>query len=277
MALRQAGLEYVVAESLHRGHPVSLAEKAVLEGYSPIIAAGGDGTIGDVINGMARAAAPGAKLGPLGVMGLGTANDLIYNLKLPLALDQAAQVIAAGNVRELDLCRVNDTYFTNNSAIGLEPYVTLIQQRIGFISGIARYLVAAIRGILDHPVWQAEIEWEGGSFQGSISLCTAGNCPRTGGVFFMTPHADPFDGKLTFVYGYGKSRWRLFQLLPAAMKPGAGNYVEAPEIQEVHSPWIRIRLDRPSPAHADGEIFGTDLREFHYSVEPGRLSLLVGS
>ncbi|MBE7436821.1 MAG: hypothetical protein HS115_00080 [Spirochaetales bacterium] len=276
-ALRAAGIDFVIRESESRGQPVALARTAVLEGFTPIIAAGGDGTIGDVVNGMARAAGDaGASIGPLGVMGLGTANDLICNLKLPLALPEAAKVIAAGAVKHMDLCRVNDTYFVNNSAIGLEPYVTLIQQRIGFISGITRYLVAAIRGILDHPVWEAHIEWQGGSFHGPISLLTTGNCPRTGGVFFMTPHADPFDGKLTFVYGYGKTRLRLFQLLPDAMKAGAGNYVEAPEIHEIHSPWIKVTLDRPSPAHADGEIFGTDLQSFQYSIQAGRLALLAG-
>ena len=71
-----------------------------------------------------------------------------------------------------------------------------------------RYLVAAVRGIMDYPKWNATIEWDSGKYEGPISLLTVGNSPRTGGVFFMTPHADPFDGKLTFVYGFGRSRWK---------------------------------------------------------------------
>ncbi len=271
-------MDFSLAISEKPHQVVELAEKATRDGFSPIIAAGGDGTIGETVNGMARAARnENTALGPLGVMPLGTANDLVCNLKLPLDLGMAARVIASGRTHKIDVCRVNQMYFVNNSAIGLEPYVTLIQQRITWISGMVRYLVAAVRGILAYPIWTAKVEWDSGKYEGPISLLTVGNSPRTGGVFYMTPHADPFDGKLTFVYGFGNSRRRLFKLLPAAMKPGAGNYVEAPDIHEENTTRIKIHLEKPTPAHVDGEIFDEAIQDLDYSIEPGRLLLLTSS
>lgn len=274
-ALKAAGVDFSLVISERPRHVIELAEQAARDGFSPIIAAGGDGTVGEVVNGVARAAASeDADLGPVGVMPLGTANDLVCNVGLPLDLEAAARVIASGHTRRLDVCRANDLYFVNNSAIGLEPYVTLIQQRITWISGIVRYLVAAVRGVLDQPLWTAKVVWDGGQYEGPLSLLTVGNNPRTGG-FYMTPHADPYDGKLTFVYGFVPSRRRMFALLPRALKPGAGNYVEAEEIHEEMTTRIEIHLEQPSPAHVDGEIFSQDIRNLTYSIQPGRLKLLM--
>ncbi len=274
-ALKAAGVDFRLAISERPRHIIELAEQAAREGFSPIIAAGGDGTIGEVVNGLARAAASEqAELGPVGVIPLGTANDLVCNLGLPLDLEAAARVIAAGHTRRLDLCRVNDLYFVNNSAICLEPYVTLIQQRITWISGIVRYLVAAVRGVLDRPTWTAKVVWDGGQYDGPLSVLTVGNNPRTGG-FYMTPHANPFDGKLTFVYSFVPSRRRMFALLPRALKPGEGNFVEAPEVHEETASRLEIHLEQPSPGHVDGEIFTREGRDFLYTIQPGRLNLLM--
>jgi len=64
-------------------------------------------------------------------------------------------------------------------------------------------------------------------------------------------------------------------LLPRAMKAGPGNYVEAPEIHEQHASFIRVHLDRSTPAHVDGEIFSQTVRDLEYSIQPGRLNLIM--
>ena len=91
----------------------------------------------------------------------------------------------------------------------------------------------------------------------------------------MTPHADLFDGKLTFTYGYTASRLREFSLLPKALKPGKGNYVEEPEIHEQTATWIKIHIERPTPAHVDGEIFTNGIQDLEYHIHPGRLRILL--
>ena len=207
-ALRQAGIEYELVLTEHPGHGIELAEKAVREGFNPIISAGGDGSNGDVLNGMQNAR-QGNALKPFGVLPLGTANDLVVNLGLPKELPAAANCIAAGNTRPIDLGKVNDWVFANNSAVGLEPVVTIYNIRMVRLRGILRYIVAALRAINQKPAWNMALEWDDGSYEGPVSLVSVGNCPLTGGVFRMAPAADPTDGLLTFVYGYAPSRRRI--------------------------------------------------------------------
>jgi diacylglycerol kinase (ATP) len=275
-ALKAAGVDFELVVSEHPRHIIELAEQATRQGFSPIIAAGGDGTVGEVVNGLARAAKSDQTwLGPLGVLPLGSANDLVDNLGLPKDLAGAARVIAGGKTCKMDIGSVNGLYFANNSAIGLEPYITLTQQRITWIKGMLRYLVAAVRGIMDKPLWSGEIEWEGGRYKGALLLVTVGNGARTGGVFYMAPHADLFDGKLTFVYGLRRTRREMFAVLPKTMKKDKGSYVETVDIHEQNSTWIKIHVDSPTPAHIDGEIFSEAIQDLEYRIHPGRLQILM--
>jgi YegS/Rv2252/BmrU family lipid kinase len=245
-------------------------------GISPDNRCGGDGTINEVVNGIARGASTD-DWPAFGVIPLGSVNDFVDNLGLPKDLNQAARVIAAGATRKIDLGMVNDRYFTNNAAIGLEPYVTLIQQRIQRLKGNFRYLVATLIGVRDNPSWTMHLEWEGGDYQGLVSLVTVGNSPRTGGIFFMTPHADPFDGKLTFVFGYLQNRRQILKVLPSTTKPGVGSYVEHPAIHEINTTWLSVESEQPTPAHADGEIFSTAITRLKYRLIPARLPVLLPS
>ncbi|HEY6073278.1 MAG TPA: acylglycerol kinase family protein, partial [Anaerolineales bacterium] len=103
-ALRDAGVDFELATSQRKGQVTELVVEAVRAGFSPIIVAGGDGTIGDAVNGLASAADADAQvLGPLGIMPLGSANDLVFSLGLPTDLAEAARVIARGNARNIDL------------------------------------------------------------------------------------------------------------------------------------------------------------------------------
>jgi len=276
-ALKTAGVDFELVVSERPRHIIELARQAALDGFSPIIAAGGDGTIGETVNGLALAAGSDLELlGPLGVLPLGTANDLAFNLGLPLDLNAAARIIRAGQTRLMDVGRVNDRYFANNSAAGLEPYVTTKQVRIKWISGIIRYLVAAVWAIMEKPNWSASIQWDGGEYKGPLSLVTVGIGSRSGGVFYMIPHADPFDGKLTFVYGYRPTRLTMLATLPKAMKPAEGSYVEVDGIHEQNATWIKIHLEKPSPAHVDGEIFSEAIQDLDYRIYPQRLKILLG-
>ena len=91
----------------------------------------------------------------------------------------------------------------------------------------------------------------------------------------MTPHADPFDGLLTFVYGYMSTKFEILRLLPRTMKRGAGSYIENPNIHEINTTWLRIRSETPTPMHADGEIQSEAIQAVEYRVIPGRLPLLM--
>ncbi len=274
-ALHEAGVDFELVVSERKGGIVELAEQAVRNAFSPVIVAGGDGSLGDAVNGLMQAGqSPSGTLPPLGIMPTGSANDLVYALGLPTDLHAAAKVIAAGKTRAMDLGKLNDRYFVNNSAAGLEPYVTIKHEKIHRIKGMARYLTAAVQAIMDKPEWSGKVVWDGGAYDGKFSLISVGNGRRTGG-FFMTPHADPFDGKLTLAFGYRATRLGLFQALPRAFNEDKGSYVEMDGMQEHHSTHVSIHLDRPSPAHTDGELFPQWIQDFEYEVLPGCLNIIA--
>lgn len=272
-ALRSAGIDFEMSATEGRNHGTELTVAAVKAGFSPIIAAGGDGTIGEVINGLYQAQGEG-RLGPLGILPLGTANDLVHNIKLPLDLGEAAKVIAGKKTRMMDLINLNGMVFGNNSGIGLEPYVTTIEKKMKHFKGLMRYLIAALLGIKDNPHWNITMEWDGGEYVGPASLVSVGNGAVTGGLFYMAPHADPFDGKLTFLMGYRGTRLGALLLLPKLMQPD-GNVVHEKDVMEVHATRLRIHFDRPAPAHMDGELFPEWRQDFEYNILPSKLQILT--
>lgn len=91
------------------------AAEAAREGVDAVVAAGGDGTISAVAGALAGGTTP------LGVLPAGTFNNFARDLGLPLDLDDAARVIAAGHVRRVDVGEVNGRVFVNNSSVGLYP------------------------------------------------------------------------------------------------------------------------------------------------------------
>jgi diacylglycerol kinase (ATP) len=194
--LKEVGIDFELVLTEAPNHGTELAYQAVKNGFSPIISAGGDGSVSEVMNGIVRASQDTqSKPVPLGVLPLGTANDLMVNLGLPTDLQGAAKVIAAGHTKRLDLGEVTawdingnnpkKRYFDNNSAIGLEPCITLIQQHITWLRGPIRYIVAALLGVVKNPRWNMHLQWEEGEYNGPVTLVTAGNNPLTGGVFYI--------------------------------------------------------------------------------------------
>ena len=274
-ALKSAGVDFELVVSERKGHIIELAAQAAREKFSPIIVAGGDGSVGDAANGLMQVStSANDAIGPLGIMPTGSANDIVYALGLPTNLNEAARVIANGKTRAMDLGKFNGKYFVNNSGAGLEPYVTIKHEKIKWIKGIARYLVAAALSIMDKPEWAGRIKWDDDEYVGKFSFISIGNGRRTGG-FFMTPHANLFDGKLTLAFGYRATRLGLFQALPRAFNEDKGSYVELDGMREVNTNKISIHLESPSPAHTDGELLSEWIQDFEYEILPAKLKILA--
>ncbi len=270
-ALSECGIQARIVESQAPGEVIALARAAAEAGETPVLVAGGDGTIGEVVNGLYQAQ-PEAVLGPIGIFPLGTANDLVVNLGLPQTLPEAAAAIRGGKTQRIDLGRANDWVFDNNSAVGLEPVVTLYNIRMRRLKGIVRYLVAALRAIGDKGEWHMAIEWDEGRYEGPVSLVSVGNCPLTGGLFRMAPAADPTDGLLTFVYGYAPTRRKMLSLLPRTL---SGRFVEDPAIHQHHTQRLVIRSEPPTPLQVDGELRSEGIQQVIYECLPQRLNVYV--
>lgn len=272
-SLKKAGLDYQIKVSEYPEHAIELAREAVLAGNTPLIAAGGDGTISEVVNGLMQATPPGGKpAGPIGMVPFGTANDITDMLGISRDLDKVAQMFVNGNTTTIDLGKVNGRYFDNNSAIGLEPIITIQNIKLTWLKGVIRYMVSALIGIIKNPKWDAEIEWDDQKYEGKIALVSVGNSQRTGGVFFMTPNASLSDGFLDFAFAPGLSHRRLIQLLP---KTQTGEHVLDPDVHEHRTKKLTIRTKTPTPIQADGEIFDPAATEIVYEIVPGALSVFT--
>jgi diacylglycerol kinase (ATP) len=275
-ALRAHNLDYEWVQSEKPGHAIDLASQAADQGFETILAAGGDGTIGETINGIMKSIKD-KPMPKFGVLPLGTANDLVHNLGLPTDLTEAAGVIAAGKTKLLDLCQVNDRYFLNNAGLGLEPFTTTIQEKLTRVHGVGRYLLATLLSIIKNPQWEMSLEWDDGQYNGPVTLISVGNGPVTGGIFYTVPHADPFDGKLTFVYGHVATRLKILTLLPRIMKPDVGSYVEHPSVHEFECTWLKVHVEPGTPAHTDGELFSRDIQDLHYNIHPQKVPFLLNA
>jgi diacylglycerol kinase (ATP) len=269
-ALAAAGLVCDRVDTDGPRHAEVLAQQAAASGRT-ILVGGGDGTIGEVLNGLARAVT-NRVLGPIGILPLGTANDLVHNLGLPDTLEPAARLIAAGRTRRIDLGQANEWVFANNSAVGLEPVVTQYNIRMVRWRGILRYLVAALRAINDKPAWRMRLAWDDGSYDGPISLVSVGNGVITGGLFRMAPAALPDDGRLTFVFGFAPTRRKMLGLLPRTI---SGSFVDDPAIQQHHTTELTLEAATPTPIQVDGEVRHDAIRRVSYRVLPARLDVFA--
>ncbi len=269
-ALNIADFAYDLVFTEAPQHGIELAKTAVFEKYDAVIAAGGDGTINEVINGLLQTAGGGDPL-PLAILPMGSANDFSDLLGLPRNLATAAKLITTGKMRKLDVGRVNDYFFINNSAVGMEPIVTIKSQNIKHISGSMRYMAALVRTLVQLQSWRMKIKWDDGSYEGDGILLSMCNGPRTGG-FPMAPGAELNDGLLDFAFAPKMPKITLVNVLQRLMR---GTHIDHPLITFARTTRLTIESEPGLPLHADGEILGTDVNSITYQVLPSKITLFT--
>ncbi len=268
-ALNDVQLDYDLAVTSAPGEGIVLAETAVSDGFEAVVAAGGDGTINEVINGVLKATQEGPTI-PFGILPLGTANDFNLMAGLPGTIVDAAEVIAHGTTRQIDAGKVNNRFFINNSAAAMEPMVTLENIRMKRLSGEIRYVVALIKAIVKIKAWQMHIEWDDGSFDGPVYLLSVCNSPRTGG-FTMAPGAMIDDGLFDFVLAPEVPRRTLLLLLFRLMQ---GTHVEHDAVTFARTTKLSLSSQPGTPVHSDGEVFTESASNVDFAIMPAKVTLI---
>lgn len=274
-ALKEANIEYDLAVTAGAKDGTELAQTAVSENYDAIIAAGGDGTISEVMNGLVTAVPDDTPTPPLGILPIGSANDLAKMMELPLDMPSAVALIASGKTQLFDVGRVeydgNVHYFDNNSAIAMEPMITLEHMKIHNISGEARYYWAIIKGIIKLNAWQMSITWDDGEYIGPTYLLSVCNGPRTGGMM-IAPGAIMDDGFFDIVLGPQVPKRTVIKFL---LKLTKGTHINQENITFTRTKSLKITSEPGTPLHADGEILSEAAKEIAYSILPKKLTMLV--
>jgi YegS/Rv2252/BmrU family lipid kinase len=273
--LSAEGVDFDLVLTKRRGHASELAARAADDGFDVIVAAGGDGTTNEVVNGL-MAAANGSVTGTLGVIPVGSGSDFANNVGIPADLMGACQRVAQGQLRLVDVCRVTvddqvPRYFDNTVNIGFGGTVTHEARKIKRGRGLAVYLPAVLKTVFLSQAPQVTIEYDGQKVTLKAAMIGIGNGAREGGSFFCTPHAQLDDGLFDVCIVQDISRLAMLSLIPSFMN---GSHVERESVTVVRAKHVVVSSPDNLIAHADGEMLCTEAHRLEFDLLSQRLQVL---
>lgn len=267
-----------IVQTQYPGHGRLLAQEAVAEGYDLVVAAGGDGTTSEVVNGLVQGERATTRLG---VLPIGTGNDLAWSLGISRDLPTAVARLFTGQSKLLDLGRVEDDHgryriFDNNLGIGFDARVVIETESITRLRGFAMYLVAVLRTIAfyyDTPALQMQFDNE--KINRDALFLAFGIGPRGGGGFLLTPHAKHNDNLVDTCLVTPVNRLTMLMMLLRVMKGKHGTH---PAVSMRQNSRITVRSDRPLPIHTDGEVFAypkDNVRQITVTSLPAAIEIML--
>lgn len=256
-----------VMPTAYAGHGVELARQAAADGYDLVVAAGGDGTVNEVVNGIARTNAA------LAVLPVGTGNVWGREVQLPLRIQDAGQALLGGEVVRLDLGSANGRYFLLMAGIGFDARITsAVQPEAKRKLGMAAYVVEALRASRDVRGARVRILLDGRPITSRALMIVVGNSRLYGGFLQITHHASLIDGLLDVVVIKGQDlRSVPLHMLSILLR----RYQLNPDINYYRAREVQISSSTPLEVQVDGDSIGTTPMTFQ--IEPDILNVLVPS
>jgi diacylglycerol kinase (ATP) len=267
-------------------HLVGEARRAVEGGEERLLVAGGDGTFHVAIQGLAGSECA------LGLIPLGTGNDLPAILGVPRELDAAFALACEGPIRRIDLgsarrFQVGDkarpeaghsgappldtVSFAIYCGAGFDGEVTLSARRIRHLRGPLTYALATLAALTRFVPPRLTVEHDVGVFTGEAMFAVAANGERFGGGMRVAPGARVDDGLLDLVIVERVSKTTFLRLFPRVYR---GRHLSHPAVHRIRTRRADLVADRPTPLTADGEPLATlTSGPWRMEVSPG--SLLV--
>jgi len=271
--LRETGLDHSVVRTEEVGQATKLARQAAREGCYVVVAAGGDGTVNEVLNGLMEARQAGYPIPSLGVLSVGRGNDFAASMGIPNDLEEACQTLLQDHRRTIDIGRVagglfpHGRYFANCVGLGFDAIATIEVKKLPRLGGFPSFLVAVLKTIFVYdqaPL--ATIEFNGQTLSQRSLMISIMNGRRLGGGFIMAPDSQPEDGLFDLCIARQVSRARVLTLLPHFLR---GTQASQEEITTGRARRISITaVDGPLPAQCDGEIISTDGRRLEIDLLP---------
>jgi diacylglycerol kinase (ATP) len=284
-ALRACGVDFEVAMTRAPQEAIALAERAAAD-YAAVIAAGGDGTVHEIANGLLRSGARAA----LGVLPLGSGDDFAKLIPPEAVVGGRAQgwraavaIIARGATRRFDAGRIEaDTadgakaqrYFVNGMDVGFGAQGAANAAAMpGWLKGRAAYFGALARTLLDVPRLRLTVACDDAPperCEATIAAVMNGRC--FGSSFWVCPQAQVDDGLLDVMLAETLGRGAILALVPRVMR---GSHMTHPRVRMRRVRQITLASDLPMALEADGELPFPAVRRVVVSVLPGALPVLV--
>ncbi len=254
-----------------RWDAVELARKAAAEGFRRVIAAGGDGTVHEVANGLL---ASGSRDVIFAVWPVGSSNDYAFSLGVKQWwADHSRQpldtmLVDVGVVRAPG----RERYFVNGCGVGFNGMVTLESERIRWLRGLPLYGLAFLRAMcfrFETPPLTVRLDAD---VRAAPTLALSLNIGQREGGFPITLQARLDDGRFDFVHVGGLRRWELARYLPGLVMGRLP--VGHPHLRTGRCITATVRGEFPMCVHTDGEFFcrpGDGVKELHVESLPQRL------
>jgi diacylglycerol kinase (ATP) len=261
--LERIARDVVIKTTRGPGDAEAQAERAVDQGYETIVAAGGDGTINEVVNGMGGAAVT------LGILPMGTVNVFAMELGIPFSLEAAWKVIRTRKVLAIDLASANGHLFVQMAGVGLDAQIVQRNKRdIKAVLGPLSYLLTATQVAAEKPP-RVRVICEGRpTVEGSFVL--VGNGRFYGGPFALFNEADFQDGLLDICVFKHMNYVALMRYFRGAL---FGSLSRFSDVHYFKARKLLVQADRSVPFEADGELVGHAPVEF--SLRRKKLKVLV--
>jgi YegS/Rv2252/BmrU family lipid kinase len=246
------------------GDATETARKLAEEKARLVIVAGGDGTINEVVNGLA------GRETALGILPLGTANSYATELNLPFSLEKGAELLLEGRVRTVDLGRVGKRFFAMGAGMGFDAEVIRkIRPAFKRLFGSLAFILTGIRESLRYPfpLLEAESEIVAGEHEGYLVIVA--NARYYGGCFPVAPRASLEDGLLDVIVMKKKGLENVLRYLGAARR---GNLTGLADVEYFQCHRVGVESASPVAVHVDAEIAETTPCEFE--CVPGALRVI---
>lgn len=230
------------------------ARRAAQAGFDLLVAAGGDGTINEVVNGIA----PLEKRPMLAIIPAGTTNDYARALRIPREDPlESAKVVLQGKSALLDVGRANDTYFINIAAGGSVSELTYsVPSKLKTMYGYLAYVVKGAELITQVKPMHLHVKYDDGEYNGIASMFFVALTNSVGGFESIVPDAQLDDGKFTLLIVKTTKLPEIITLITEVLN--GGRHIDDPNLVYVKTEHIEIKPtnDMQVMINLDGEYGG---------------------
>ncbi|WP_407271324.1 diacylglycerol kinase [Radiobacillus sp. PE A8.2] len=254
--MEHAGYETSTHATTGAGDAIEESAAAVERKYDVIIAAGGDGTINEVINGMAEK----PNRPKLGIIPVGTTNDFSRALSIPRNIQKAVDVIIEGRTTALDIGRVNQEYFMNIAGGGkLTELSYEVPSKLKTMIGQLAYYLKGIEMLPSLRPTHVRIEYDGNVFEDEIMLFLVSNTNSVGGFEKLAPTAQMDDGLFDLLILRKTNLADFIRIATLALR---GAHLEDSLIFYTRAKHIKVNTEEKMQLNIDGEYGGLLPGEF---------------
>jgi YegS/Rv2252/BmrU family lipid kinase len=258
-------IDYDLVYTNRPGDAINFAAEA-RNNFDCIVAIGGDGTINEIVNGLIGGSAK------LGIIPVGSGNDFVRALKIPLRVTDALDILIAMKSRSIDIGKAGDRYFQNGLGIGFDAWVVEKTLKVKKLRGTAIYLYSVLKTIYTYKPPVVHLQYNQVNRTEKFYMITVGNGVSLGGGFKLTPNALLDDGMFDLNIIRDLKKWEIYQNLLGVF---SGKHIYLEQVTTGRTDHLKIQSEEGFAAHVDGELVSLNLNSLDVHLLPKALNVVV--